>query len=276
MPKGPRGGSRGGSRGGNRNSNRNSNRNRNRNRGGGGGNSGANNSAGGNLPPPVAPVQTPPTFLEKIGGGLGSGIRHAATGTLGQQLGGSLEKGLTGGRTSGDFGGAIGAGGAVYGLGKLLGYAYDTYSSKQANKANEPKKLVEKPEQKYRDEAKKNIMGGLTSFDQRALDIFTNQQDEGWNMGIKSMKPDAYKQLAVEAIKSGDASRLWNEAVLAAKAKGKTVNASKPVYLPQRFSKGGKEYAYAIDPSQTAKGGKPRLISIKIGGGIEWGDEQSK
>jgi hypothetical protein len=133
------------------------------------------------------------------------------------------------------------------------------------------------PEEKgYREKTALAVTGGISNFDRRALEVFNGQQDEGWRAGMKSIKPDTYKNLAVQAIKTNDPSALWSEIVLNAKQNGKNVNASKPLYLPQRFSKGGKEYGYAIDASKIKEGGKPRLIPIELGKGVVWDEEAKK
>jgi hypothetical protein len=158
-------------------------------------------------------------------------------------------------------------------LGKLLFAAKDKYDEYTTPK---PKKQLDQNEVKYREKVTKDVTQGYQNFDQRALDAFSNQQDEGWNFGLRSLKPETYKGMAVQAIKNNDPSALWNEVILAAKAKGKKVNATKPVYLPQQFTKGGKQFAYAIDPSPTNEGGKPRLIPIELGKGVNWGDDETK
>lgn len=220
--------------------------------------------------PAPAPVEKP-SFLGRVGGNLGSVAGHGFKGTLGRQLGSNFEKEAFG--TSGNTLGTIGAGGAIYGLGKLLFAAKDKYDEYTTPK---PKKQLDQNEVKYREKASKDVTQGYQNFDQRALDAFSNQQDEGWNFGLRSLKPETYKSMAVQAIKGNDPSALWNEVILAAKAKGKKVNTSKPVYLPQQFTKGGKQFAYAIDPSPTNEGGKPRLIPIELGKGVNWGDDESK
>lgn len=221
-------------------------------------------------PAPAAPAEKP-SFLGRVGGGLGRTFGDAVKGTLGKELGSNFEREAFG--TSGKTLGTIGAGGAIYGLGKLLFAAKDKYDEYTTPK---PKKQLDQNEVKYREKVTKDVTQGYQNFDQRALDAFSNQQDEGWNFGLRSLKPETYKGMAVQAIKNNDPSALWNEVILAAKAKGKKVNATKPVYLPQQFTKGGKQFAYAIDPSPTNEGGKPRLIPIELGKGVNWGDDETK
>jgi len=239
----------------------------------------------GNQQPTAQPAQTiipqAPSlpFAERVGGyaggvasGIGSTIAHGAKGTLGRQLGEGFGGTLFGGnQTAKNAFGTIGAGGAIYGLGKLLNSAITSYGP---SVMGEQKKSVDGTEAKYRKTTESKITQGYQKFDQRALDTFSSQQDEGWRMGLKSIDPENYKSLAVQAIKSKDPSALWNEVILAAKAKGKKVNTSTPVYLPQQFTKNGKQYGYAIDPSPTAEGGKPRLIPIALGKGVEWDEEK--
>ena len=236
----------------------------------------ANNQPQGTPPPAVTPDTD--TLTGRLGGYAGSAVGGAgrmagnlAGGGYGANFGRNFEAGMTG--TDSGIGSTIGRGGALYGLGKLLRMGFDKYT---AEPAEQKKPLVTKEVADYRNKVAKDVTGGISKFDQRALDVFSNNQDEGWRNGIKSIQPDKYKKLAVSAIKSNDPSSLWDEVVLAAKTNGKNVNGSKPVYLPQRFTKNGKEYAYAIDPSETAKGGKPKLITIQLGGGVVWDQEQSK
>jgi hypothetical protein len=198
-------------------------------------------------------------FTKDVGTGLGEslfeGSKHA--GTAGKVLG-----------YAGQAGGALA--GANYLLGPALRGMYNKFSGSE-----KPKKAVSQEDRKWREKISSKVTGGIVGdFKTEDLDSFSNNQDEGFRAGLKGIKKEHYTKLVTDAIKNDDPVSVWNEAARAAKAAGKNINTSKPLYLPQTFKKGGKTFAYAIDASEVAKGQKPKFVPIEIGKGVNWGDSE--
>jgi hypothetical protein len=213
-----------------------------------------------------------------IGRGLVSAFGGGFTGSVGRGVGEgvaqSLSKGAKGIKQYGQVGQTVGTLGGLGGTGYLLGPALKGLYDK-ATGQKKPKKVVTPEEKKWREGIASKATGGIVGdFKTSDLDNFSNNQDEGWRAGLKGMKKEDYQKLVTEAIKNDDPLQVWNEAARRAKAAGKNINVSKPLYLPQTFKKNGKTYAYAIDASGTSKSQKPKFIPIEIGKGVNWGDEE--
>lgn len=213
--------------------------------------------------------------LGKTIGGLGSQIFGGKfTADVGQGFGEGAFEGTkyadTMGKIGGGLGRAAGLSGTAYLLGKALKPMYNKMTGQESSK-----KIVTPEEKDWREKIAAKATGGLVGdFQTKDLDALSNNQDEGWRVGIKGIKKEAYSKIASEAIKSGDPTALWNEAARAAKAAGKNINTSNPLYLPQTFNRNGKLFAYAIDATETKKGKKPKFVPIEIGKGVNWGDDQ--
>ena len=102
--------------------------------------------------------------------------------------------------------------------------------------------------------------GGFTLQDLNTQD---QNQDAGWREAIDGMKGDEYSKLAADAIKENKPNRLWNAIVAKAQQSGKKINTSKPLFLPNTFTKGGKQYAYAITYDKDSR--NTEFVPIEIG-----------
>lgn len=213
--------------------------------------------------------------LGKNVGGLGAQLFAGRfTRDVGQGFGEGMFEGSKFADTAGKIGGGIGQvagiGGASYLLGRALksGYSAMTGQPKQ-------KKVITPEEKDWRSKIANKATGGIIGdFQTKDLDSLSNNQDEGWRVGLKGIKKEAYSKIAADSIKSGDPTALWNEAARAAKAAGKNINTSNPLYLPQTFKRNGKLFAYAIDAAETKNGQKPKFVPIEIGKGVNWGDDE--
>jgi hypothetical protein len=136
--------------------------------------------------------------------------------------------------------------------------------------SDESKKMRVQTEadKKYKEKISESILNGTDSFLENDLDTADQNQDAGWRETIAGIDQKKYEEVASKALKDEDPQAIWNFVVREARAKGKKINMSKPVYLPNTFTKGGRKYAYAIDPSQKDDNGKRtlKLIPIPIGG----------
>jgi hypothetical protein len=138
------------------------------------------------------------------------------------------------------------------------------------SKSEKETRVHTEDEKKYRKKMYDQIMGGRTdSFEENDLDTADTQQDAGWRSAFDKVDYDKYSKVASESIKNHDPTSVWNMMVRQAQADGKKINTSKPLYLPNTFTKNGQKYAYAIDASQRDEkthAPKLRYIPIKIGG----------
>ena len=213
--------------------------------------------------------------LAKNIGGLGSQLLGGRfTKDIGQGFGEGMLEGTKYADTAGKIGGAVGQIGGLIGSGYLLGPALRKMYQGVTG-TEKPKKIVTKEEKDWRDKIANKATGGLVGdFQTKDLDSLAGNQDEGWRVGLKGIKKESYAKIAAESIKNNDPTALWNEAARAAKAAGKNINTSNPLYLPQTFKRNGKLFAYAIDASETKKGQKPKFVPIEIGKGVNWGDDE--
>ena len=222
--------------------------------------------------PQVAPQVAPPapapapalSFYERaqrlgdsFGGGgnrLGS---NAVQGPLGFIQGAG--EGLLGGRK---FGGilSLGATGA-------LAYKYGSPLAERLFESDKAKETRVKTENqtKYEDKVTTAIMGNRTNgFSLEDLDDADKNQDAGWREAIEGMDNKEFSKLAAESIKADDANKIWNAVITKAQRSGKKVNASKPLFLPNTFTKEGKNYSYAIHYDKEAR--QAKFVPIEIGG----------
>jgi hypothetical protein len=195
-----------------------------------------------------AGVSAPLGFAEGIGQSIGGEV----AGNLGSMLGGAAAK----------------YGTLYYALNKLYPLAESGWS--RMTESDEKKEVRIKTEQqkKYEKKVSDAIMGSRTDgFTIDDLDTADKSQDAGWREAIDGMKDDEYEKLASDSIKANDPNMIWNAVVRKAQAAGKKVNASKPLYLPNTFTKGGKTYAYALDASERDDNNRPkvRFVPIEIG-----------
>ena len=213
--------------------------------------------------------------LGKNIGGLGAQLFGGKfTKDIGQGFGEGMFEGSKFANTAGKVGGAVGQIGGIGAAGYLLGPALRKMYEGATGTAK-PKKMVTPEEKDWRDKIANKATGGLVGdFQTKDLDSLAGNQDEGWRAGLKGIKKESYAKIASEAIKNNDPTALWNEAARAAKAAGKNINTSNPLYLPQTFKRNGKLFAYAIDAAETKKGQKPKFVPIEIGKGVNWGDDE--
>ena len=195
-----------------------------------------------------AVVQGPLGLAEGLGQGLGSTIG----GDYGSMLGGTAAK----------------FGTLYYALNKLAPYAESGWGRLTESSQQKEVRIKTEQQKKYEKKVSDAIMGSRTDgFTIEDLDNADKSQDAGWREAIDGMKNDEYEKIAAESIKANDPNMIWNAVVRKAQAAGKKVNASKPLYLPNTFSKGGKTYAYAIDASERDDNNRPkvRFVPIEIG-----------
>jgi predicted secreted protein len=118
---------------------------------------------------------------------------------------------------------------------------------------------------KYEDKVTTAIMGNRTNgFSLDDLDDADKNQDAGWREAIEGMDNKEFSKLAAESIKADDANKIWNAVITKAQRDGKKVNASKPLFLPNTFTKEGKNYSYAIHYDKEAR--QAKFVPIEIGG----------
>ena len=184
-------------------------------------------------------------------GGVGRGIASLlGAGTEGQLLGSRLGQGI----------------GAMYALSKFA----ESDMAKNMMSSPEEREVRVKTEERKKKEAKIRdaIMGPRAhgeggGFSLEDLNTHDQTQDAGWREAIDGMKEDEYSQLAAESIKNNNPNKLWNAIVAKAQQSGKKINTSKPLFLPNTFTKGGKQYAYAINYDKESR--NTEFIPIEIG-----------
>ena len=169
-------------------------------------------------------------------------------------------EGLAGGRK---FGGILAQGAAG-----ALAYKYAVKplgeSLLESDKAKETRVKTEN-QTKYEDKVTDAIMGKRTNgFSLEDLDTADKTQDAGWREAIEGMDNKEFAKLAADSIKSDDANKIWNAVITKAQRSGKKVNASKPLFLPNTFTKEGKNYSYAIHYDKEAR--QAKFVPIEIGG----------
>ena len=184
-------------------------------------------------------------------GGMGRGVASVfGAGAEGQLLGSRLSQGMAG----------------LYAL-KKFGES-DTF--RNLTSSPEEREVRVKTEERKKKETKirEAIMGpratgeggGFTLEDLNSQD---QNQDAGWREAIDGMKDEEYSKLAADAIKENKPNRLWNAIVAKAQQSGKKINTSKPLFLPNTFTKGGKQYAYAITYDKESR--NTEFVPIEIG-----------
>lgn len=208
----------------------------------------------------------------------GKFLGNAASGRWGRNLGEGFEEGFSGNTNRGwgaPAGQVLGIGGNLALGNMLLGSPLQKMYGKISGSQEKQPKMLTPEDKKWRENIASKATGGIVGdFQTKDLDALANNQDEGWRTGLKGIKKENYSKIVSEAIKSGDPTAVWNEVARASKAAGKNINVSNPLYLPQTFSRNGKQYAYAIDASETKKGKKPKFVPIEIGKGVNWGDDE--
>jgi hypothetical protein len=195
-----------------------------------------------------AGVSAPLGFAE----GIGQSIGGAVAGNLGSMLGGAAAK----------------YGTLYYALDKLYPLAESGWNRMTESAEKKEVRIKTEQQKKYEKKVSDAIMGSRTDgFTIDDLDTADKSQDAGWREAIDGMKDDEYEKLASDSIKANDPNMIWNAVVRKAQAAGKKVNASKPLYLPNTFTKGGKTYAYALDASERDDNNRPkvRFVPIEIG-----------
>jgi hypothetical protein len=213
-------------------------------------------------------------FGKKTGKFLGDFV----SGRWGRDIGEGFEEGFTGNAPTG-WGATAGqtlarGGNLALGYQLLKNPIQNAYGKITGNEQKQPKVLTPE-DKKWREGIASKATGGIVGdFQTKDLDSLSNNQDEGWRTGLKGIKKENYSKVVSEAIKSGDPTSIWNEVARASKAAGKNINVSNPLYLPQTFTRNGKQFAYAIDASETKKGKRPKFIPIEIGKGVNWGDDE--
>ena len=224
---------------------------------------------------PSAPsAPSAPTLTSKIGEvagsipkNLGLGAGKLMSGGAGGEFGSGFEKGLFGTQSNiGQNIGRAGMGGGILGtLGYYIGPKVMNAFKGSPEASTSGGKPVTPEMKKWRDKARKDVMGGLVGdYRTTDLDASHNSSDEGWRAGLKSLSKDELNAHARKAVESGDATGLYNAIVRKAREQGKSVNQSKPVYIPAVFNKSGKQMAYALDASE----GKVKMIPIEMGKGV--------
>lgn len=225
------------------------------------------------------------TLGQRIGANAGTYGKTAAqiatAGPIGviEGLGSGLESGFLG--TSGNVGGNLAKFGA---LGTLSSYLAPKVIGGIERMMESPEqkqtRIHTEDEKKYRKKMYDQIMGGRTdNFEEQDLDTADAQQDAGWRGAFDKVDFEKYSKVAAESIKANDPTAVWNMMVRQAQADGKKINTSKPLYLPNTFTKGGQKYAYAIDASERDEkthAPKLRYVPIKIGGKPFEEDESAK
>ena len=134
----------------------------------------------------------------------------------------------------------------------------------ESDKAKETRVKTEN-QTKYEDKVTTAIMGNRTNgFSLDDLDDADKNQDAGWRESIESMDNKEFSKLAADSIKNDNANAIWNAVITKAQRSGKKVNASKPLFLPNTFTKEGKNYSYAIHYDKEAR--QAKFVPIEIGG----------
>lgn len=209
--------------------------------------------------------------LGQKGGEYGKMIGNASVaGPLGlvEGVGQSVGETIGGGYGSMLGGAAAKYGTLYYALNKLAPYAESGWGRLTESSQQKEVRIKTEQQKKYEKKVSDAIMGSRTDgFTIEDLDTADKSQDAGWREAIDGMKDDEYEKIASESIKANDPNMIWNAVVRKAQAAGKKVNASKPLYLPNTFTKGGKTYAYAIDASERDDNNRPkvRFVPIEIG-----------
>jgi hypothetical protein len=184
-------------------------------------------------------------------GGVGRGVASVfGAGTEGQLLGSRLGK----------------LGSAYYAM-KKFGES-DMYSNMMSTPEEREVRVKTEERKKKETKIREAIMGprangegsGFTLEDLNSQD---QGQDAGWREAIDGMDEEEYSKLASEAIKENKPNRLWNSIVSKAQQSGKKINTSKPLFLPNTFTKGGKQYAYAITYDKDSQ--NTEFVPIEIG-----------
>jgi hypothetical protein len=211
------------------------------------------------------------TLGPKIGTSLGETFKGTVGGGWGRDIGGPMFESAFGSKTAGRIGGALGQAGMGISSLNLLGkyLAPKAYELMGGGKKADGTKVIPQEEQKKRDKIYKDVMGGLSGdYQPEDLDHAHMNSDEGWRKGISAFSKEEFNKMAKSAIDSNDVLGLWNSVARKARAQGKPINSSKPLYIPGVFEKDGKQYAYAIDASGVTKKEKPTLVKIEMGKGV--------
>lgn len=208
-------------------------------------------------------------FTQQGGRALGNAV---AQGGVGGPLG--VSQGLSSGllklfgmpaKPAEMLGTALGAGLLSYGVDKLhqaqRGFSLTDYITKSPEQRQNAIKTNEDEKWQKKIKEKMQISG---DFQPKDLDTYYTKGDEGWRSVTESMDWDEYSKVASEAVKNNDPVKIWNAVARKAIEQGKKIKRTDPLYLPNTFTKNGKQYAYAIDASDFEN---LRFVPIAIGGG---------
>jgi predicted secreted protein len=215
-------------------------------------------------PAPTLPwgerVQSLSKSLGQNSGGIGKGLAQLSyKGPLGFAEG--LGQGI-----GGPIGGKIAKYGTLgYVMGKVVPWALEKAGRTFESDEKKETRVKTENQTKYEDKVTTAIMGGRTNgFSLDDLDAADKNQDAGWRESIEGMDDKEFSTLAAESIKADDANKIWNAVITKAQRDGKKVNASKPLFLPNTFTKEGKNYSYAIHYDKEAR--QAKFVPIEIGG----------